>query len=165
MDSEVDEIMRTKLYLIAALLFPIITLITMSAYKRHILHTGYEVILPVTGYDPRDILSGHYVTYTVDYGVNNYCDDKLKVYDGYMCLESHVFMLKPNSSCKHFIKGKCNYGRFEAGIEKYYIPEKNATTLDKQVRNNQASILISVTPEGHALVKDLLIDGKSWRKH
>ena len=32
---------------------------------------GSEIILPISGFDPRDILSGHYLVYRIDYGIQN----------------------------------------------------------------------------------------------
>ena len=155
--------MRTKSFLIIALLFPIITLLTLTSYKKHLLESGYVVTLKVSGYDPRDLLSGHYLIYTVDYGMNDLCRNYSTIQSAYICLDTKTFSVMPDISCKHFIAGTCNYGRFEAGIEKFYIPEEKAVMLDKKIRGKQASIVISVSPGGHAQVKDLLIDGKSWR--
>jgi uncharacterized membrane-anchored protein len=156
--------MRTKSFLIISLLFPIITLIALTAYKKYLFESGYEVTLAVTGYDPRDLLSGHYVIYTVDYGVNGLCRDYATMQPGYICLDTKTFSQTRDVTCKHFIRGVCYAGRFDAGIEKFYIPENKAAMLDQKARDKQASILISVSPEGQAQVKDLLINGKSWRE-
>jgi uncharacterized membrane-anchored protein len=61
------------------------------------------------------------------------------------------------------IKGNCSGSQFKAGIERFYIPENQASKLDKDVRSKKGSIVLSVTPDGHAQIKDLLIDGKSWK--
>lgn len=151
-----------KSALLIALLIPIIVLMALTAYKKYLLESGYEVTLPVYGYDPRDLISGHYVTYTVDYGVSNLCQNYSQIQQGYICLDTKTFSPQQDTGCQRFIRGTCNHGRFEAGIEKFYIPENKAEILDKQVREKQASIVISVTPDGHAQVKDLLINGKSW---
>lgn len=153
--------MKKKIILIIALLFPILFLLQLTAYKKHILESGYEVTLPVTGYDPRDLLSGHYITYTVDYGVTPLCNDRAQIYEGYICLNTKTFSPQPESGCQHFIRGVCKYGHFDAGIERFYVPEDKAAILDKKVRENKASIIVSIMPNGHAQVKDLLINGKS----
>lgn len=154
---------QTKKMLLIALLFPILVLFALTLYKRHILTSGIEITLPISGYDPRDLLSGHYVIYTVEYGVPDICYRAQDIQQGYVCLDNKSFSFSPPSHCIHFIRGTCNYGRFIAGIEKYYIPESAAPHLDKEVRAKTASIVISVTPSGQAQVKDLLINGKSWR--
>lgn len=156
--------MRTKSFLIIILLFPIITLFALTVYKKYLIESGYEVTLKIYGYDPRDLLSGHYVVYAVDYGIPDLCRDYSTIQTAYICLDTKTFSSVLDTKCKHFIRGICSYGHFEAGIEKFYIPENKAAMLDKKVRNKKASIVISVSPEGRAQIKDLLIDDKSWRQ-
>jgi uncharacterized membrane-anchored protein len=81
---------------------------------------------------------------------------------GYVCLEPKGFSYKKSKSCQIVIKGTCTRTRFEAGIERFYIPEDQAQQLDKDVRSKKGSIVLSVTPDGNAQIKDLLIDGKPW---
>lgn len=156
--------MQSKKMLLIALLLPILVLIALTFYKRHLLTSGVEITLPISGYDPRDLLSGHYVIYTVDYGVPNLCNQAKDIRQAYICLENKTVSYTSPKYCKIFIKGICNNGRFIAGIEKYYIPESAASHLDTEVRAKKAKIVISVKPNGQAQVKDLLIDGKSWRQ-
>lgn len=154
----------SKKILILVLLIPILALAALVAYKKHVLASGKEVILPISGYDPRDILAGHYLIYRVDYPVPNVCANVKTNAFGYICLEPPLFSLQPIPGCKTMIRGICQYRRFVAGIEKYYIPEDQAAYLDEKIRGKAASIVISVTPAGHAVVKDLLIDGASWKQ-
>lgn len=152
--------------LIAVLVFPIIALMLLTGYKSYLLNTGREVTLPITGYDPRDLLSGHYLTYRVEYGVENICKGMMgkMAMEAYVCLNPKQFSFSPLNNCLQMIRGTCrNSSRFEAGIERYYIPEEQASELDKLVRGGKASIVVSVQPSGKAQIKDLLINGKSWR--
>jgi len=151
---------RTKNTLIIVLLFPILILLALTIYKKHILTSGSEVILPISGYDPRDLLSGHYLIYRVEYQVNNLCVGTTKVQKGYVCLDQKSFSLSKPTTCKTFIRGICRNGQFVAGIEKYYIPESNATYVNQQITEKNASIVISVMPNGVAQVKNLLIQHK-----
>lgn len=155
--------MQTKKALLAALIFPILALILLTAYKKYKLAFGKEVQLSISGYDPRDLLSGHYLTYRVDYDAKNICSKVTRKVPGYICLEPRRFHFSKPEGCKLFIKGTCNRNRFEAGIERYYIPESEAKRLDKDVRSNKGSIVIMVAANGKAQIKELLIDGKSWR--
>jgi uncharacterized membrane-anchored protein len=155
---------RSKAILIGALLFPIVALAILTGYKHYKVTVGLEVILPIEGYDPRDLLSGHYLTYRVNYGVKNVCRPKKPQNKtvGYVCLEPKGFSYKKSKSCQIVIKGTCTRTRFEAGIERFYIPEDQAQQLDKDVRSKKGSIVIAVMPDGTAQIKDLLIDGKPW---
>jgi uncharacterized membrane-anchored protein len=160
----VDAMIRSKTGMMIALLFPILALLALTVYKRHILMSGQEVVLPISGYDPRDLLSGHYLTYKIEYGVNNLCLGATNRQQAYVCLSSKTFSLVRPEKCQLFIRGICQHGEFSAGIEKYYIPENQAAYLEKEVLAKTASIIISVTSNGHVQVKDLLLNGQSWHR-
>lgn len=156
---------KTKKGLLVALIIPIIALLFLMGYKKYILSTGNEVILPITGYDPRDLLSGHYLIYEIDYGVKDICNNlfyKIKK-QGFICLSTKKFSYRWPDNCETMIKGVCNHRRFEAGVERYYIPEKDAKKLELLVISKKASIVLSVLKNGKAQVKDLLINGSSWK--
>lgn len=155
---------QSKRALVIALAFPIVALAALAAYKRSVLSFGNEVILPISGYDPRDLLAGHYLIYQIDYGLDGICSEKTTERVGYVCLEPKLFSYSLPEGCSKLIRGTCNYGRFEAGIEKYYVPQEKAKELEDQVRTNSASIVLSITEGGQAQVKDLLINGESWEK-
>ena len=166
--------MKNKL-LIAALIFPIVILglITVNKYAK--VNFGTELTIPIKGFDPRDILSGHYLIYRIDYGPNANCDYEKYTEDAYMCLKktdgkysSEIRRYMPAHYKDKYlavIRGECHKGRFKAGIERFYIPENAAIILDMVVRNGKGKIVLSVTPDGKAMVKDLLIDDKSWKKY
>ncbi len=154
----------SKTILIIALVFPIVALGILTGYKHYHVTVGLEVTLPIEGYDPRDLLSGHYLIYRVKYGAKNLCklSQVKKNPVGYVCLQPKGFSYKKPENCQIVIKGTCRGTLFKAGIERFYIPEDQAKRLDKDVRSKKGSIVISVTPDGKAQIKDLLIDGKPW---
>ncbi len=164
-----------KFFLAAALCLPLLGLGALVARNHFLYASGEEVILPIKGYDPRDLLAGHYLRYKINYGIDNPCEDKKrkKGTDTFylqgpaiICLKPRSFTLgdEPPEACSLFIRGICSYSAgFEAGIERYYIPQHLALKLEKKARGDNASIVLSVTREGNAMIKDLLFDGKSWR--
>lgn len=168
---------KSKNGILIALCTPILVLLILTFYKKYILTVGQPVTLQITGYDPRDLLSGHYLIYRVDYGVKYKCDyrrysvnqkankrlERLSNYPAYMCLENKTFTRRFPHECGLLIKGRCERGQFKAGIERFYIPESDAPRLDKLVRAKKASIVLSVMRDGRAQIKDLLIEGKSWK--
>jgi uncharacterized membrane-anchored protein len=156
--------MKNKKALIIALLFPIIVLGTLTAYRQYVFSHGDEVVLPISGYDPRDLLAGHYLTYRIDYGVDGICAAYSPQQTGFVCLAPKMFSYTEPENCSKLIRGVCNYGRFEAGIERYYVSDDKAKYLEEQVRAKAASIVLSVTPGGQAQVKDVLVNGRSWNR-
>lgn len=153
---------QSKKALFFAFLFPITSLLAFTAYRKYLQLSGIEVILPISGHDPRSILSGHYLIYEIDYGINNICASKENK-ESYVCLEPKSFSYSEPSNCKKLIKGKCKRDRFHAGVEMFFIPEKFAQALDQEIRTKPAKIVLSLAKNGLAQVKDLLIEGQSWK--
>ncbi len=154
------EIMKTKILVFSALIVPIMALFSLTLYKRHILHIGQEVVLPISGYDPRDLLSGHYLIYTIEYGVQGLCPGSFPKREAYVCLTHKYFSYSELEGCPLYIKGTCSYGRFNAGIEKYYVPENEAKDLEEKVRSKKAKLVLSVTKTGLAQIKNLIIENE-----
>lgn len=159
--------------LVFALVLPILALVFLAGFKAYKRYAGRELIVAITGYDPRDILSGHYLTYQLDLK-GDVCekDDKALA----VCIEEKAGRFSSaqairykNDDCLMILTGHCEYGRFLAGVERFYIPEKDAHRLDKVVRGwdvekHLAEIILSVDSSGNAVVKDLLIDQMPWQE-
>ena len=158
---------KSKKGILTALIIPIIALVFLAGYKEYILSIGKEVILPITGYDPRDLLSGYYLRYQINYGVKGICalNKNIQKKIGYVCLDPKMFVYHWPDNCRLMIKGVCDYSRFNAGIDRYYVSKEDAKRLEGLVRFNKASIVLSVSKNGKAQVKDLLINGRSWKDH
>ena len=136
-----------KKFLILALSFPFIALIvwTISLYIQQ--STGTEIKVAVMGYDPRDLLSGHYIRYTIDWEKTD-------------CSQF------PNGICPK--DEFCKQSRFENQC-RFYIPERHAEKLDRlfRRRNNTTMIfevIYSYQAGREPLAKKLLINGKDWRE-
>lgn len=150
--------MNNRLFIICALIFPILALLLSVGYREYLAQAGEKVILPIEAYDPRDILSGHYLTYRVNYGIDNMCSsqDFLKK-AVFLCLDPKQFTYEEPQNCKVFIAGFCEYGRFIAGIERFYIPEQKIAFYAQKLREGNAKVVLSIK-DGNAQVVDLLIE-------
>jgi uncharacterized membrane-anchored protein len=157
--------MNRKTWLIIALALPIVALAASAYLKSLQRESGTQVVLPIEGFDPRDLLSGHYLTYRVDYGLGeNGCGD----YQGQanVCLRPQPRIAPEGglaADCTLFIRGYCDSGRFSAGIERFYIPEEYAHDLEQAVRDKRGELVLSVGHSGTAAIRDLLIDNKPWK--
>ena len=126
---------------------PFFALLTWTMWLYTQQTTGKEVIVAVTGYDPRDLLSGHYIQYTIDW---------------------------EKTDCRQFAGGICPEEEFcrEArwGRQcRFYIPENNARELDILFRRRNATdmvfeVVYSYNRGHEPLAKKLLINGKDWRE-
>ncbi|MEI6414202.1 MAG: GDYXXLXY domain-containing protein [Pseudomonadota bacterium] len=163
-----------RLRVLFSLLLPLAILAGLVASKQLTREWGTAVRLSISGYDPRDLLSGHYLIYRIDYGVP-VCgsgpaatqSDVSRQVPAHICLVPRHFEYGTPvaSRCSLAIPGHCQAGRFQAGLERFYIPQEYASPLEQAVRDKKAEILVSVTPTpGAAVVKDLLIGGRPWRE-
>ncbi|MEG3640259.1 GDYXXLXY domain-containing protein [Magnetococcus sp. PR-3] len=175
-----------KFWTILAVSLPILALSGLVGVKSHILQNGQTIILPITGLDPRDLLSGHYLTYQVHYGVQGLCSDQPQVNapspltqkthrsphgsgptSAFLCLDPKQFFYnKPaKKTCQTVLAGRCHNGQFTAGIEKFYIPQKFAPLLERAVQNQQGQVSIKVTADGKAQVDNLFIQKQPWKSY
>lgn len=64
--------------------------------------------------------------------------------------------MRPND-CATFISGRCEYARFVAGIERFYIPEAYAPKLTQVPAHS--TVKVRVVGDGSALVNEFLVEG------
>lgn len=127
-----------------------------------------EISLRVEGYDPRDLLTGHYLTYQVLYGT--------PVPEGIptgseVCACFNEDPHSPASArwigacsdmrasdCPLYIRGTKGYGDLiYANIERFYIPEEHSGALLTIPPN--ATIRVAIQKNGRALVRGMYVDG------
>ena len=136
-----------KRVLMLLFFIPLVILAAWSEWLYMQRASGTEVKVAISGYDPRDLLSGHYIQYTIDWD---------------------------HTDCSQFANGVCPEGEFckEArwGRQcRFYIPEKNAKELDRMFRKrNRTDTVFEVIYSYHKgrepIAKQLLINGKDWRE-
>ena len=149
--------------LVVALLLPILALGAMTWLKSHLRDSGTPITLPIEGFDPRDLLSGHYLTYRVDYAAGDCPADT----DAAVCLAPERSIVAADAiphSCTLYIKGHCDSGQFRADVERFYIPEAYAQVLEQKVRDKKGAVELSVAADGTAVIRELLIDGVPWQQ-
>lgn len=162
--------MTTRRQLILAAMIPIIFLIFIFLKSYSDLIFGTRVMLPVEGFDPRDLLSGQSISYRVKYDTPRMCGPRprnyLKPPESFVCLKPKFFSHnEPDSKkCQLYIKGRCKYGRFLAGIEQFYLPEEAAVKIEKLIPYHKATIEISISRNGSALVKQFFLDDMPWKQ-
>jgi uncharacterized membrane-anchored protein len=160
-----------------ALAFPIACLAVLTGVKQARVMMGMSFVIPIAGYDPRDLLAGHYLIFRLDLG-NDICDQQRDEDAVLVCgmAEDGVMTSAARSrselsstpgradDCTFVLRGRCEYGRFLAGVERFYVPEEHARALERAIGSKQGAVVVSIDRSGRAVVKDLLIDGKPWRK-
>ena len=110
---------------------------------------GTEVKVAIYGYDPRDLLSGHYIQYQINWDktdCSQFPHNRCPKYE--FC--EQIFHRQRNRQCR------------------FYIPETNAGVLDKLLRTSRSEnfeVIYSYHPKRKPLAKKLLINGKDWQEY
>lgn len=153
--------MQSRKFLILAFSIPILVLVGIALNAEYLKRSGVEVTLPIQGYDPRDILRGNFLFYTIDYGVDP-CPNKTATTTStsFVCVSPKGLVTDyVSQNCQIYIKGECMYGTFRAGIEKFYVPEHIAQNLQATISTQPMSVVLAVSKDGRAQVKALSANG------
>ncbi len=161
-----------KKYVLIAVVFQILILLSMLFFAYAPLHFGTKIKLQATGYDPRDLLLGNYTNLRY-IGINQIVTkEEFKNNEPiYLSLEQNgsFFVGKTLSKNKPFkgvyLTGRVNYtskykdgyhNRLIFGIEKYYSTAKNSQNLEKKLRDKKAIVIVGVL-NGMARIEDIKI--------
>lgn len=121
---------------------PFVFLLALTAYLQYASATAPRVVVAVQGYDPRDLLSGHYIAYAIDWN---------------------------KTDMTQFREGVCSREAFDSfiGRQRFYIPEADAPALDAKFRRRgdlfSFSVVYACPKFGKPLARQLLINGRDWR--
>ena len=157
--------------LIAAIVIQFIIMVSSFLYSLTPLWLGQEVKLESRPIDPRSLLRGNYVR--LNYRFNNLnehnCDEieslkpgdfvyaKLELNDEGLYRFSKAQKEKPQEGT--FIRGTIQRKRYNSigvtyGIEAYFLPKKEAKTMEKDMRRG-GIIVLSILDSGRATLKTI----------
>jgi uncharacterized membrane-anchored protein len=135
------------------------------------LHRGGAAIkLPVEGYDPRDLLSGHYVRFRLIAAREATPFASPSEQRFAVCLEAtedglyHVTRLRRRGdACAPFLSGTGAGGLIDFGVDRFYVDERIAGEV-RWVRPGPNTYLVA-TVDGNGVVHpiDLVVDGNSLK--
>lgn len=152
---------------LVAILIPILALLGWVSSLSYHIATSKTIQVRIQGFDPRDLLSGHYINFSLALDGLIPCDGSTRE-ERCVCYSPSsdgVFHeavwagscdAKP-SPCATFLRGRCERSRFEAGVERYSIPEYLAPVLGVLPQNSSALLSLNSSGEGHVL--KLFTDG------
>ena len=153
--------------LLLALLLPICVLATNTWLSHQQKTQGDTITLPIQGFDPRDLLSGHYLTYDINYGISGENGCPTSHIEAIACLQPERQIFPSDElpdSCTQYIAGTCNDdAQFIAGLERFYVPEQYAKQLETHVQNGEGKLVITIDGNGKAAIRDLLINNRPWK--
>ena len=120
------------------LLFPFICASTWAMYYSFFVMNASQVVLPITGYDPRSFLAGHNIEYRIDWA---------------------------NADCNQLDwKGHCPKSDF-FGINRFYVPGDKAKRLESLINSNliSAEVVFAYKKGYRPIAKELLLNSLPWK--
>lgn len=149
-----------------ALVLPIAGVLGMIVRSEVKLALGVELRVPIRGFDPRDLLRGHYLMFQFDWTVQGACAEGEECC---YCLDARG----PGARGAQVQQAACMDlkecpARMDAAeldaLRRFYVPEEVGTRLEDLVRHKRAVAVLAVTPQGGVVLKQLEVDGKPWRE-
>jgi hypothetical protein len=167
---------------VASLALPVLALAALVGQQERLLADARILSVPITGFDPRDLLRGHYLRGQLDWSwdraptVGDY-----ETVDGALCVLAEtprprvrfVAGWKPgdriDGDCRLIIAGLARTpSRFAPsgldsgdGAIQFYVPEARAGDLEKMMRDRPGALTVdlAVRADGVAAIKALRADG------
>lgn len=162
-----------KLWLAAALLLPLMVLAYSWAATYRLAQQGQEWLVPVEGYDPRDLLRGHYIQYRYDWPLQAAPSDSGDSVSfnaslaGQLCIEGkapHIVRVRElpiildrsdpaqAKGCAIVVRASSGTRREVRGLESgiLFTSQTRAMSLSRQLAepDQQAFVRVRIRPDG-----------------
>lgn len=162
----------------AALALPIVALAALIGQQELRFGTAETVNVPVRGYDPRDLLRGHYITGQFDWdwetappanGTGGLCVRPATAARPSVRFIENWQVGDHAPGCRLVIAGRVASSVFlPASLDdgtrgiRLYVSEKRAPELEKLIRDHPGALTVdlAVRPDGSAAIMALRIDGQ-----
>ena len=151
------------------LAIPFLAMFYMIASNALNFHRQKEYRVEITGYDPVNILTGHYITFRYKWpeGVVNECDNDGPCYACFSKNENTKFTGTEHlNMCESALQmSGGGFGLAEPQpdpeLTKFHVPETLAPSLDRMLReqNGKFEVGILVYPDHTGQIRDLYING------
>lgn len=175
---------KKELIIAALLILPTVVLSGIVAKNEIDKSTAQTWRVKITGYDPRDLLYGHYLNFRYDWGADlGQCQNKEECV---LCFMPKEGAMAPQVSYKSGSEAKtcqsaidvsgtncmepeiCDDESFNpTGPQRYYIPENAAGRLNAILmeQKREVAVDLKVTPSGRHMLSGLYIDQIEWREY
>ncbi len=150
------------------IILPVLVMLGWVLMQERAVVTGTHVRLKIMGFDPRDLLSGHFLQFRIDYQNASVCPDNKYEASQCVCLESPggvvparatwVGKCNERPACALWLKGSCDWRGFDAGIDRFYFPEEYSKQLVTVPPNS--SVEVSIDGAGHGVIMNLFVEGQ-----
>jgi hypothetical protein len=154
-------------FAIASVLLPLLAMVLWAISVEIKSDGGVVKRVSIVGYDPVDLLSGHYLVYRYDLGPLKICDDVPNRMNVCVCVSEHPRDNGPiladrkvecnlaAKSCDLHIQGSCQYSTFLTSSERFYFPESYSQILARVPVDSQAEI--SIQNDGTIRLRNIFV--------
>jgi uncharacterized membrane-anchored protein len=154
--------------LLMIVMIPFVLLCLLISRAEYHINTGTQWDFAITGYDPRDLLRGHYLRFRVAYdwqGEKEVCNSNkgcsyCLTDIGKQAPKVHIIDTHLAKQCDGFMQ----YDDLQEPLNRFYIPETQARLAEDLLRqariDNTAYLRLSINKDGAPRIVDLLIDGR-----
>lgn len=158
-----------------AVVVPLVGLLVLIARAEVLLRSGASFRIAIEGYDPRDLLAGHYLQYRFAFDWQGQSSCGLEragepLQPGCcVCLasgaSSEALAVARQVPCDQ-VSECAGWLRANALVPplRYFVPERQASSLEEALRGRQAALEVTCGPNGQPAVGDLYLDGRPWRE-
>lgn len=137
--------------ILLALILPVAGLAALWAWTESWTREGTDWEVPVGGYDPRDLLRGHYIEFTYDWPVEGE-DEEERFWIEALCIEGEppvierVVIVEDLAGCEHFAKADRGgvYGMGGLTRGRLYVPQTQASELEDKLRDPELRGIVTV---------------------
>lgn len=167
--------MTGRRWMLVAVALPVLGIALLAGNAELRRQSGIDWRVAITGYDPRDLLHGHFLRYrfAFDWQGPQQCGparaQQAPVIDPGCCLclartgegAPPAVRQVPCSAvagCDGWIAGSA-----VAGEQRYFVPEAYATALEQALLEQDASVELTTTADGRPTIGELYLDGRPWR--
>jgi hypothetical protein len=137
---------------LAAAVVPVLGLAALWAQSHHAFHQGTEWEVPIAGYDPRDLLRGHYVEFNYDWpGVAEFRDTPPQM----LCLEGRaprvervtpVIDVADGTACAHPVRADATgvYGWQGLTRGRLYLGQDRAAAMQRDLQDGDQRGIVTI---------------------
>ena len=159
-----------------AVVLPVVGLLVLIARAEVLLRSGASFRVAIEGYDPRDLLRGHYLQYRfkfdwygestcggVERGIPLDLDPGCCVcfsseVDANTLAQARQVACSDVAGCDGWLSSSALRPPF-----RYFVPERQAANLEEALRGRHAALNVTCGPGGEPAIGDLYLDGRPWR--
>ncbi|MCC6811233.1 MAG: GDYXXLXY domain-containing protein [Deltaproteobacteria bacterium] len=127
---------------------------------------GVEVILPVEGYDPRDLLSGHYVRFRLVAVAQANALGITEDGETRFCIEPNALgrwnvTRVAGKTCAKVLVGTVKKGRVDFGVDRFFVDERRQNEVVGFRADDSTFLRARLGSDGHLQIVDLVVSGRS----